>query len=99
MGSAPKDGEPIKRNGAFHVNTQIMRFVVALAAEAELGELFCNCQDGIIFWLTLHNLGRHQPRTPFHCDNATAVGISSNTVKQQRARTMEMRFMWVGDER
>jgi hypothetical protein len=98
MGSMPKEGQPIRLNGAFHVNTQIMKFVVASAAEAELGALFRNCQDGIMFRTTLHNLGHPQPRTPVHCDNATAVGIASNTVKRQRARAMEMRFMWVGDK-
>ena len=98
MGSMTKDGKPIKVNGACHVNTQIMKFVVASAAEAELGALFRNCQDGIIFRLTLHNLGHPQPKKPVHYDNATAVGIASNTVKQQRAGAMEMRFMWVGDK-
>jgi len=98
MGSMPKEGLPIALNGAFHVNTQIMKFVVASAAEAELGALFRNCQDGIMFRTTLNNLGHPQPRTPVHCDNATAVGIASNTVKRQRARAMEMRFMWVGDK-
>ena len=75
-----------------------MKFVVASAAEAELGALFRNCQDGIMYRTTLHNLGHPQPRTPVHCDNATAVGIASNTVKRQQARAMEMRFMWVGDK-
>ena len=98
MGSMPKEGQPITLNGAFHVNTQIMKFIVASAAEAELGALFRNCQDGIMFWTTLHNLGHPQPRTPVHCDNTTAVGIASNTVKRQWARAMEMRFMWVGDK-
>ncbi len=49
MGWMPKNGEPIKLNGAFYVNTTILRFVVASAAEAELEALFHNCQDGIIF--------------------------------------------------
>jgi hypothetical protein len=98
MGEMPIDGHPISLNGAFHVSTQIMKFVVASAAEAELGALFRNCQDGIMFRTTLHNLGHPQPRTPVHCDNMTAVGIGSNTVKRQRARAMEMRFMWVGDK-
>ncbi len=57
MGWMPKNGEPIKLNGAFYVNTTILRFVVASAAEAELGALFHNCQDGIIFQQTLANLG------------------------------------------
>ncbi len=49
MGWMPKDGESIKLNGSFHSNSSIMRFVVASAAEAELGALFHNCQAGMIF--------------------------------------------------
>jgi hypothetical protein len=81
MGWMPKNGEPIKLNGAFYVNTTILRFVVVSAAEAKLGALFHNCQDGIIFWQTLTGLGHPQPKTLVHCNNATAVGIANNTVK------------------
>ena len=71
-------------NWAFYVNTTILRFVVASAAEAEVGALFHNCQDGIIFRQTLEDLGHTQPRTPVHWDNATAVGIANNIVRQKR---------------
>ena len=99
MGWMPKKDESIQLNGAFYVNTTILRFVVASAAEAELGALFHNCQDGIIFRQTLNDLGHPQPRTPVHCNNATAVGIANNTVKRQRSRSMEMRFFWIGDKK
>ena len=49
MGWMPKNEEPIKLNGAFYTSSSIMRFVVASAAEAELGALFHNCQTGMIF--------------------------------------------------
>jgi hypothetical protein len=49
MGWMPKNGEPIQINGAFHVSTTIMQFVVAFAAEAELGALYHNCKTEIIF--------------------------------------------------
>jgi hypothetical protein len=49
MGWMPKNGDPIQLNGAFHVSTKIMQFVVASAAEAELGTLYHNCQTGRIF--------------------------------------------------
>ncbi len=98
MGWSPKDGDPIKLNGAFFMLCTILCFVVASAAEAELGALFMNCKEGIIFWLTLEELGHPQPRTPVHCDNATAVGIANNTVKWQQSRSMEMRYFWVGDK-
>jgi hypothetical protein len=79
MGALPKDGEPIKLNGAFHTLCSILRFVVASAAEAEL----VNCQEGMIFKATLKDLGHPQPKIPVHCDNATAVGIANNTIKRQ----------------
>ncbi len=82
MGSVPRDGKPIKLNGAFHTLCLILRCVVASAAEAELGALFMNCQEGMIFKATLKDLGHPQPKIPVHCDNTTAVGITNNTIKQ-----------------
>jgi hypothetical protein len=64
MGWSPKDGNPIKLNGAFLTFCAILWFVVASAAEAELGALFLNCKEGIIFCLTLEELGHPQPKTP-----------------------------------
>ncbi len=75
-----------------------MRFVVASAAEAELGALYHNCQLAIVFRDILRDMGHPQPKTPVHCDNATAVGIANNTVKRQRSRSMEMRFFWISDK-
>ncbi len=49
MGWMLKNREPIRINGAFHVSTTILRFVVASGAKAELGALYHNCQTGIIF--------------------------------------------------
>ena len=63
MGWSPKDGDPIKLYGAFFTLCTILRFVVALAAEVKLGALFLNCKEGIIFRLTLEELGHPQPRT------------------------------------
>ncbi len=68
------------------------------AAEAELGALFHNFQDGIIFQKTLADLEHPQPRTPIHCDNATAVGIANNTLNRQHPRFMDMSFFWVGNK-
>jgi hypothetical protein len=45
----PKDGKPIQLNGAFHVSTMILQFVIASAAEVDLRALYHNCQAGIIF--------------------------------------------------
>ncbi len=98
MGWMPKDNKPIKLNRAFHTLCSILQLVVASAAEAELGTLFLNCQEGMIFRLTLEDLGHPQPKIPVHCDNATAVGIANNTIKQQQSWLMEMQYFWVGDK-
>jgi hypothetical protein len=84
--------------GYFFTLCTILCFVVASAAEAELGALFLNCKEGIIFQLTLEELGHPQPQTPVHCNNATTVGSANNTVKQQQLRSMEMRYFWVGNK-
>ncbi len=49
MGWMPQDGKPICLNGAFHVSTRVLRFVVASNTKAELGTLYHNCQTRIIF--------------------------------------------------
>jgi hypothetical protein len=80
---SPKDWDPIKLNGEFFTLCTILRFVVASAAAAELGALFLNCKECIIFRLALEELGHPQPQTPVHCNNATTVGIANNIVKRQ----------------
>jgi hypothetical protein len=82
MGSILEDNEPMVLNEAFHTSTTGMQFVVASAVKAELRALFHNCQAAIFFCQTLANIGHPQPKTPIHCDNATAIGIANNTVKR-----------------
>jgi hypothetical protein len=43
-------------------------------------------------------MGHSQPKNPVHCDNATAVGIANNTVKQQHSCFIKMRFFGVSDK-
>ena len=98
MGTKPQDGIPIQLNGPILVLANICKFVVASAAEAELGALFYNCQDGTILRLTLEELGHPQPATPVHCDNSTAVAIANDSVKKQRSRAMEKNFFWTTNQ-
>jgi hypothetical protein len=92
MGWLPQDDASIKINGAFHFSMNVIRFIVASAAKAELGALFHNCQTGIIFCSILEDMGHVQPQTPVDCNNATAVGIANSMVKRQQSWSMEMRF-------
>ncbi len=98
MGWLPKDNKWIKLNGAFHLDSSILCFIVASAAEAELDALFHNCQTGIIFPSILEDLGHHQPKTPVHCNNTTAVGIANDSVKRRWSRSMEIRFFLISNK-
>ena len=75
LGSRPKHSKPIQLNGAIFTCYGILKFVVASAAEVELGTLFLNCKEGKIVRLILEELGHKQPPTPMHCDNKTARGL------------------------
>jgi hypothetical protein len=90
----PRDGDPIKLNGAIHVTCTILKLVAASAAEAELGALFLNAQEAKVFRLVFAKLGHPQPPTPIHIDNTTTVSIVNNTIKRQWSRSMEMRNFW-----
>jgi hypothetical protein len=90
LGSLAHDGDPIKLNGAIHVQCTIIKLVAASAAEAKLGALFLNAQDAKVFQLILAGLSHQQPPTPIHIDNTTTVGIVNNTIKRQQSRLMEM---------
>ena len=65
LGSIPKDGCPIRLNGAILTQCAILKCVAASAAEAELGALFLNAMDAKILRLTLMEMGHPQPPPPF----------------------------------
>jgi len=88
---------PLKFIGPILVNSSIIKTVVSSAAEAELAALFYNAKDGCQLRTTLTDMGHTQPATLIQADNACAVGIANNTVKQKRSKAIDMRFYWVRD--
>jgi hypothetical protein len=97
LGSLPRNGDPIRLNGAIQITCTILKLIAALAAEAELDALFLNAQEAKIMQLILTELGHPQPPTPIHINNTTMVGILNNTVKQQQSGAMEMQYFWLLD--
>ncbi len=92
MGWMPQDNTPIRINGSLHVSMNVIWFIVASVAKAELGALFHNCQTGIIFCSILIDMGHVQPKNPVHCNYATTVGIANSMVKRQCSCSMEIHF-------
>jgi hypothetical protein len=87
------NNEPKRLNGTLYVSTNILKFVITSAAEAELKALYHKCQKGIVLQKILSDMGHPQPKNLVYCDNATIVGIANNTVKQQSSCSMERRFL------
>lgn len=75
----------------------ILKHVASSAAEAELGALFVNCKEATVIRQTLSDMGYPQGATPCTTDNSTANGMINDTIKKQRSRAMDMRYMWVQD--
>jgi hypothetical protein len=87
--------QPVPINGPVHIVSQILRTVVASAAEAEVAAAFVSGQDGSHIQNILHFLKHPQPATPIQTDNSVAKGIIDNTVKQKRSKAIDMRYYWL----
>jgi hypothetical protein len=67
-------------NGAVLNISQIIKLVMSLAAEAELGALFINAKTSVPMSKTLKELGHPQPPTPMQTNNSTAYGVLNNKI-------------------
>jgi hypothetical protein len=73
MGSNIKNDKKLT-NGAILIISKVLKHVMALAAEAEIGAVFKNAKEGAVLRTTLEELGHKQPPTPMETDNTTATG-------------------------
>jgi hypothetical protein len=74
---------------------QIIKFVMASAAESELAALFVTSREMIPHRQTLIDMGWPQPRSPIQTDNSTAAGVTNNTIVPCWSKMMDMRFWWL----
>jgi hypothetical protein len=90
------ENDPFPRfNGAVLSIAQIIKFVMASAAESELAALFVTARKMIPHRQTLIAMGWPQPKTPIQTDNSTAVGVTNKTIVPRRAKMMDMRLWWL----
>jgi hypothetical protein len=95
LGNQPNN--PPIFNGPILNPTGILKHVASAASEAELGALFVNCKEGTVIHHILTEMGHEQNPTSVQTDNSTANGIINKTIKQQRARALDMQYYWVRD--
>ena len=85
-------------NGAIHVESRILKNIMAAASEAEIGALFHNGQEAAHIRHILEEMGRPQAQpTRITTDNSTADGFANGRTKIKQSKAMDMRFYWVQD--
>jgi hypothetical protein len=90
------EDDPIPHfNGAVLTIATIIKFGMALAAEAELAALFIAAREMVPHRQTLIDMGWPQPRSPVQTDNSTAIGVTNKTIVPKRAKMMDMRLWWL----
>jgi hypothetical protein len=82
-------------NGAILSIAQIIKFVMALAAESELAALFITAGEMIPHCQTLIAMGCPQPKSPIQMDNSTAAGVTNKTIVPRRAKMINMQYWWL----
>jgi hypothetical protein len=95
MGSQDTNDDTHK--GAILATTFIMQPVLSSTSKAEIRALYKNTKKGALLCITLHEMGHPQPATPVQTNNSTVCSIANNNIKQQRSRTIDMRFYWIKD--
>jgi hypothetical protein len=82
-------------NGAVLNISQIIKLVMSLAVEAELGALFINPKTAVPMRKTLEELGHPQPPTPMQTDNSTAYGVLNNKITSKATKAINICFHWL----
>ncbi len=87
------EDDPTPRfNGAVLIIATIIKFVMALAAKAELAALFIAACTMVSHRHTLIEMGWPQPRSPIQTDNSTAVGVTNKPIVPKQSKMMDMRL-------
>jgi hypothetical protein len=90
------ENKPFLRfNDAILSIAQIIKFVMASAAESELAALFVTAREMIPHRQTLISMGLPQLKSPIQTGNSTAAGVTNKTIVPRRAKMMDMRFWWL----
>ena len=98
LGNHDEPPDNLKPNGAIHIESRIMKNVMAAASEAECGALFHNGQEAAHMHNVLREMGREQTApTRITTDNSTADGFANKRIKIKRSKAMDMRFYWIQD--
>ena len=86
-----------KLNGPILTIAQIIKSVMASAAEAELAALYITAKKMVPLRNTLIEMGWPQPKSPIQTDNSIAVGFTNKTIVTKAIKSLDMQFWWLRD--
>jgi hypothetical protein len=92
-----KDSTNRITNGEILIISTIIKHVMSLTEEAEIGSVFLNAKKLTFLRTALEKMGHHQPPKPLQRTNTTATCYRNATIKQNRTREMDMYFYLVKD--
>ena len=75
--------------------SQIIKFVISSASEAELGAIFITAQEMVAMRNTLEEIKWTQPKSPIQTDNSASAGVVNNTIVPSKLKTMDRRLHWL----
>ena len=90
------DSKP-KLNGPVLTIAQIIKTVIASAAEAEMAALCIKAKKMIPLHNTLIEMGWQQPHKPIQTDNSTAVGFTNKEIVNEATKSADMKLWWLRD--
>ena len=91
------DDDNPRNNGAILTLATIIKVVMSLVVEAELGALYLNAREVVYLRQILTEMGHPQPRTPIQTNNSTAEGVVNKKIQPKCTKAMDMRFHWLRD--
>ena len=75
--------------------SKIIKHVMSSASKEETAKLFYNFKAALPLRVSLEEMGHEQTKTPVTTDNKTSCGIIKKTMTQKRAKSYDMRFIFL----
>ena len=79
-------------NGPILTISQIIKFIISSAAEAELAALFITAKDMVPLCQNLIEMKWPQGQSPIQTDNPTAVVVANSTIVPKLTNSTDTRF-------
>ena len=86
-----------KLNGPVLTIAQIIKTVMASAAEADMAALFITAEKMIPLRHTIMEFGWPQTQSLIQTDNSTAVGLTKKNIVSKATKSVEMKLWWLRD--